>query len=68
MFKRFLTPHIQELAKKYPVITLLGPRQSGKTTLARTAFPEKPYVNMEDADSRALATLDPRSFMEAYPD
>lgn len=68
MFKRFLTPHIQELAKKYPVVTLLGPRQSGKTTLVRAAFPKKPYVNMEDAEIRALATLDPRSFMQGYPD
>ncbi len=67
MFKRFLIPHIQELAKKYPVVTLLGPRQSGKTTLVRAAFPHKPYVNMEDADNRSLATLDPKSFMLNYP-
>jgi predicted AAA+ superfamily ATPase len=68
MFERFLTPYVQKLAKKYPVITLLGPRQSGKTTLVRSAFPEKVYVNMEDADNRALATLDPKSFMQNYPD
>lgn len=68
MFKRSLTPYIQELAKKYPVVTLLGPRQSGKTTLVRSAFPKKPYVNMEDMGNRELATLDPRSFMQAYPD
>jgi len=67
MFKRTLTTHIQELATKYPVVTLLGPRQSGKTTLVRSAFPDKPYVNMEDSDNRQLATLDPKSFMEAYP-
>jgi uncharacterized protein len=67
MFNRFLSPYIQQLAKKYPVITLLGPRQSGKTTLVRTTFPEKPYVNMEDADNRSLATLDPKSFMQKYP-
>lgn len=68
MFKRTLTPYIQELAKKYPVVTLLGPRQSGKTTLVRAAFPKKPYVNMEDAENRSLATLDPKSFMQAYPE
>jgi uncharacterized protein len=68
MFNRLLTPYIQELATKYPVITLLGPRQSGKTTLVRSAFPNKPYVNMEDADNRALASLDPKSFMQTYPD
>jgi uncharacterized protein len=68
MYKRLLTTYIQQLAKKYPVITLLGPRQSGKTTLVKTAFPNKPYVNMEDVDNRYLATLDPKSFMETYPD
>lgn len=67
MYKRLLTTYIQQLAKKYPVITLLGPRQSGKTTLVKTAFPNKPYVNMEDVDNRYLATLDPKSFMAAYP-
>lgn len=67
MFKRTLATQIQELALKYPVITLLGPRQSGKTTLVRSVFPDKPYVNMEDSDNRQLATLDPKSFMEAYP-
>ncbi|MBS0622352.1 MAG: ATP-binding protein [Verrucomicrobia bacterium] len=67
MFKRSLAPHIQQLAAKYPVVTLLGPRQSGKTTLVKAAFPDKPYVNMEDAENRALATVDPKSFMERYP-
>ncbi len=68
MFKRTLTPYIQELATKYPVVTLLGPRQSGKTTLVRAAFPHKSYVNLEDPEKRALATLDPKSFMQQYPE
>lgn len=68
MYKRLLTSHIQMLAGKYPVVTLLGPRQSGKTTLIRAAFPEKPYVNMEDAENRDLAILDPKSFMEGFPE
>ena len=68
MFNRLLTTHIQDLATRYPVITLLGPRQSGKTTLVKRAFPNKPYVNMEDAENRALATLDPKSFMQTYRD
>ncbi len=68
MFDRLLIPHIQGLAKKYPVVTLLGPRQSGKTTLVRMAFPLKPYVNLEDAEARALATLDPKRFLGAYPE
>lgn len=68
MFKRFLAPHIQELATQYPVVTLLGPRQSGKTTLVRNVFPHKPYVNMEDPENRELATLDPKAFMQSYPE
>ena len=67
MFDRLLMPYIQELATKYSVVTVLGPRQSGKTTLVRAAFPEKPYINMEDYDNRSLATLDPKSFMLKYP-
>lgn len=67
MFERSLALHLIELAKKYPVVTILGPRQSGKTTIVRATFPNKPYVNMEDSDNRTLATLDPKSFMEAYP-
>ncbi len=50
------------------MVTLLGPRQSGKTTLIRAAFPEKLYVNMEDAENRDLAILDPKSFMEGFPE
>ncbi|MCP5504173.1 MAG: ATP-binding protein [Chlamydiales bacterium] len=68
MFKRSLTTHIQQLAKKYPVMTLMGPRQSGKTTLVKAAFPKKPYVNMEDTENRSLAAVDPKSFMERFPD
>ncbi len=67
MFRRVLTHYIQDLAKKYPIVTLLGPRQSGKTTLMRSAFPERQYVNLEDAENRALATLDPKSFLEGLP-
>jgi uncharacterized protein len=68
MFKRSLQAHLQEVAKKYPIVTILGPRQSGKTTLVRAVFPHKPYVNMEDASVRALATVDPKSFLEGYPE
>lgn len=67
MFTRTLTIHIKELSKKYPIVTLLGPRQSGKTTLAKIAFPNKPYVNMEDWETRELATLDPKSFLKQFP-
>ena len=67
MFYRRITSEIKQLALEYPVITIIGPRQSGKTTLARYVFPEKPYVNLEDIDIRNLASQDPRSFLENYP-
>lgn len=51
-----------------PVITLTGPRQSGKTTLARACFPDLPYVNLEAPDQREFAMEDPRSFLAQYPD
>ena len=64
MFKRSLEAEIKALAKKYPIVTLLGPRQSGKTTLVKAAFPDKPYVNMENAENRAFATIDPKGFLQ----
>lgn len=68
MFKRTLLPYCQKLAKQYPVITILGPRQSGKTTLTKQAFPKKPYVNLEELDTRNLALSDPRAFLKQYPE
>jgi uncharacterized protein len=52
----------------YPVVTVLGPRQSGKTTLCRMVFREKPYVNLEQPDVREFAQEDPRAFLAQYPD
>jgi hypothetical protein len=56
------------LARGYPVVAVTGPRQSGKTTLVRKAFPDKPYVSLEDLDERQFATDDPRGFLGRYPD
>ena len=67
MFKREIEAEIKALAKGYPVVTIMGPRQSGKTTLVQAAFPEKPYVNLEAPDIRQLAQMDPRAFLEKYP-
>ena len=50
-------------AAEYPVVTILGPRQSGKTTLARMTFPDRPYVSLEDPDVRMAAEADPRGFL-----
>ncbi|MDP2864002.1 MAG: AAA family ATPase [Desulfobacterales bacterium] len=44
-------------------MTILGPRQSGKTTLARMTFPDKPYFSLEDTDIRVAAEADPRGFL-----
>ncbi len=52
------------LAQSFPVVTVTGPRQSGKTTLCRTVFPEHRYVSLEVPDTRAFARSDPRGFLE----
>jgi hypothetical protein len=67
MYERQIGVELKELASKYPVVTIIGPRQSGKTTLAKNTFPTLPYVSLEDLDIRDLAKTDPRSFLEQYP-
>lgn len=66
--KRQAETVLLERAKAYPVVTVLGPRQSGKTTLCRIAFPDKPYVNLEQPDVREFAQQDPQAFLTQYPD
>lgn len=56
------------LLKQYPVVAVTGPRQSGKTTLVRHACPDKPYVLLEDLDTRQFAQDDPRGFLGQFPD
>ena len=67
MFKRELTESLKGMAQKYPVVTLIGPRQSGKTTLARQMFPEYRYVNLEQTSMRLMAKEDPRGFLASNP-
>ncbi len=67
MIKRELGSKITELAAKFPVITLTGPRQSGKSTLLRHEFPDYAYVSLEDPDIREFALSDPRGFLKQYP-
>ncbi len=55
-------------AKEYPVVSIFGPRQSGKTTLAKIAFPQKKYINLENPDTRSIAELDPRGFLAQFPE
>jgi predicted AAA+ superfamily ATPase len=59
---------LRESAAQFPVVTLLGPRQSGKTTLVKALFPGHSYINLELPDDRLLAQEDPRSFFKRYPE
>lgn len=68
MFYRIMQKELENAAKKLPIVTLLGPRQSGKTTLVKQTFPDKPYVNLESIHVRELATSDPVAFLEQYPE
>lgn len=68
MIPRHAHAALHELAAGYPVVALTGPRQSGKTTLARAAFANLPYVSLEDLDELALAERDPRGFLARFPD
>jgi predicted AAA+ superfamily ATPase len=68
MIARTLTSTLKTLAGQYPVVTITGPRQSGKTTLCRNAFPDKPYINLESPDLRQFAVSDPRGFLAAHPE
>jgi predicted AAA+ superfamily ATPase len=68
MLPRHAAHTLQALARGFPVVAITGPRQSGKTTLARGAFAHLPYVNLEDPDTRELALADPRRFFARLPD
>ena len=67
MIERALSTKIVALSKKFQVITLTGPRQSGKTTLVKAAFSSLPYVSLEEPDIRQIAINDPRGFLSNYP-
>ena len=63
MIQREITPILRSLFGKYPVVTVTGPRQSGKTTLCRATFPDLQYVNLERPDTRNFAQEDPLGFL-----
>jgi len=56
------------LSRQFKAVALVGPRQSGKTTLAKYSFPEKPYISLENPDTRRFALDDPRAFLDQFPD
>lgn len=66
MIERDLAGKALSMAGQFPVVSITGPRQSGKTTLVRAAFPGYSYVSLEDADTRAFAADDPRAFLARY--
>jgi uncharacterized protein len=68
MIEREISSHLKKLAGKYPVVTITGPRQSGKTTLVKAVFPQKTYVNLESLEEREYAQSDPRGFFSRLPD
>ena len=68
MIKRNAEFILKKLEKEYPAIAITGPRQSGKTTLAKYIFKEKPYVSLENLDTLERARSDPRGFIEKYYD
>lgn len=67
MLNRSAFPTALRLAQGFPVLAITGPRQSGKTTLARTLFAGKPYVSLEDPEERSFADTDPRGFLARFP-
>src|SRR5438445_4882469 len=67
LIKREIEVQIHDAATEYPVIAVVGPRQSGKTTLVQMAFPDHKYISLEDFDLRELALADPRRFLTEYP-
>ena len=67
MIPRKIESQVRRLAGMYPVVTITGPRQSGKTTLARALFPDHKYVSLENFDVRETAQSDPRGFLKSFP-
>ncbi len=67
-FERDISIKFKELLLKYPIVTLVGPRQSGKTTLAKKLCQDYDYINLEDPETRLIAHEDPRALLSQYPE
>lgn len=66
--EREIESELLDLASQYPVVMITGPRQAGKTSLARKTFPDKPYFSLENPDVREQISADPRAFFSANPE
>ncbi|QDH81140.1 ATP-binding protein [Echinicola soli] len=64
--ERTMAKEIRKRIKQYPILAVTGPRQSGKTTLLKTLFPDYEYVSLENPDHRSFATEDPNGFLQQY--
>lgn len=67
LINRDIVSELATLLTEYPVVTILGPRQAGKTTLAKTALKNYAYVNLEDPENREIAQHDPKAFLAQFP-
>ena len=68
MIRGDITAELLEASTEYPVVTMFGPRQSGKTTFAQMTFPAKAYISLEEPNTRLAAEIDLRGFLAALPD
>lgn len=68
LIERSIKDQIISLSRQFPVVTITGPRQSGKTTLAKMLFPKKAYINLEDLEQRDYARRDPKAFLAQFSD
>lgn len=66
MYQRDIEQEVRAMAAAFPIVTIFGPRQSGKTTLVKKIFNDKPYVNLEHLETRTLALEDPIAFLKRY--
>lgn len=68
MIRRVLETRLRALARRFPIVTLTGPRQAGKTTLCRAVFTDKPYVSLEAPEVQHFARQDRRGFLAGLSD
>jgi predicted AAA+ superfamily ATPase len=66
MIEREITKELLMLLKEYPIVTVIGPRQAGKTTLVRKVLLDYSYVSLENPENRQIATDDPKAFLKRY--